>query len=165
MKAVPIYLKGIKKYDYFFDNFVESVGMTKEEYVSTCEDMMMLFKQIESKSMHTSKLWILGAMNKTGIGVILLSCILLVAAISVYAINFVRALALVLTSTFVMYIILVTGFCIFYLIKTLRAHRSATENIKKLNMYVFTLNIRHMDKGVEFSFHVPTKEFVIQKLF
>lgn len=164
VKVVPLYLKNIRNFQYFYDSFVENHSIAKDEYISFCDDLMNLFSNIETTSLRSKKLCILKKCNKVGVVSIILSVFLFSLMVSYTSNRFSKLITFTLTSLFVLYFIFVTGFCIFYLIRVFRTHRFSATYIKALNIYIFKLNIKYRPKGIEFRFQTSTKELVIRKI-
>ena len=163
-KVIPLYLNGIDKYQYFYDRSVENFSITKEEYIELCQGIKNLFLKIENNNLKKHKLWILKRFSQTGIFLILLSLILFLIMVLIVFINYEQIASMFLFTIFFIYFICVTSFCIFYIVKAFCTHKHSVENIKKLNMYIFKLNVKHRDKGIEFRLHASSKELMIHKI-
>lgn len=164
VKVVPFYLKRLKENHYFFDSNVENFDLTKEEYLGFCDEAMDLYSKIDIHTLRSRKLWILRFLTKVGISLILGSIVLLILMTKAKIIVYKKAVTVALASAFSVYFSLVTSLCVYYIIRVFRTHKFSASSIKKLNMFIFKLNIRYRVKGLEFTFQTSSKELVIKKI-
>ena len=163
-KVIPLYLKSIEKYQFFFDSGVESFNITKDEYLNICENVQELFSKIESTNLKTRKLWILKRLGRIGIVIVFLTLILFMTMVIVVIANFDKFIAIFLSLLFILYFVVVGIFCIFYMVKVFKTDELSDEHIKQLNMYIFKINIQYRDRGIELSLQTSSKELTIQKI-
>jgi len=163
-KIIPIYLKSIDKYDFFYDTSLESFNIPKEEYLAICKDIQDMYFKIYSTNLKSKKLWILKRFGQIGFAWIFIGIVFYICLCYVANQRYNKFVSGFLSAASAIYFILVTIFCLFYITKVFKNKKNSAVNIKKLNTYVFRLNIQYREKNTQFRFVSSTKELIISKI-
>jgi len=164
LKVLPLYHRDLHKHDYYYDSFVESLGIHRDDYVELCEYSVRLYWNIERTSMRPAKLRVLRTLNSVGVALILGMVAVSLVSTLILTINNEKVSTLMFTVVVLVYILVVTCHCVYYLVNILQKQKSLAENIRKFNMHIFKLNLTYKSRGLEFSVRTSAKELLIRKL-
>ena len=162
-KIIPLNLRDISKYQYFYDPSIDTFNITKEEYIKLCEDIVELFLKVENTNNRSQNVKLLRLLNKLGIFLIFFCVTVFIAMKLTIAGILNYFLSIFLPLIFIVYFLIVIIFCVLYIIKISITNKRASEHIKNINLYIFKLNVKYKNKGVEFKLHTNAKELIIQK--